>query len=245
MRSVLTSLLLLTGPLAVHAQYILGHNATFAEGPARQEVEAALIYIDVEPPCSLIVHIQVDRAGTVLSAEVDPATCTCADKEVQAQALTAVRERKFNAAKEAPKVQRGTVVWEYRAPEREFGGGWDTNVAVPPPPIPSDEAHKVHDAVEEAPEFPGGAEAMRTYIAGRVRYPEDARADKVEGKVFIGCVVQADGQVTDIVLRRGLHPSLDKEAIRVMKGMPKWTPGRTNGQPVATRFTVPIEFRLP
>ncbi|WP_321373771.1 energy transducer TonB [uncultured Draconibacterium sp.] len=98
--------------------------------------------------------------------------------------------------------------------------------------------------VEDMPEFPGGDEALRKYIANALSYPEIAQEKKIQGKVYVSFVVEKDGSVGDAKIARGVDPSLDKEALRVVKALPMWKPGRQRGEPVRVQYTVPINFAL-
>jgi TonB family protein len=99
--------------------------------------------------------------------------------------------------------------------------------------------------VEEMPEFPGGDEGLRNFIAENVRYPEDAKEQKMEGKVFVGFVIDKEGNVRDVELRRGINcESINNEAMRVVKALPQWKPGKQSGQNVAVSYTIPINFKL-
>ena len=103
---------------------------------------------------------------------------------------------------------------------------------------------KVFYVVEEMPEFPGGDKELRQYIANNVEYPEEAQKNNIEGKVFVSFVVAKDGNVKDAKIERGVAPSIDNEALRVVNSLPKWTPGKQRGQAVNVKFTVPINFEL-
>lgn len=103
---------------------------------------------------------------------------------------------------------------------------------------------EVADAVEEMPQYPGGEMAMMEYLMRNVKYPEEAAAANKEGKVVVKFVVEADGSIGDTEVVRSVDPLLDAEAVRVIKAMPRWTPGKSNGQPVACAYTVPIDFKL-
>jgi len=98
--------------------------------------------------------------------------------------------------------------------------------------------------VEQMPEFPGGDLALRKYLANSVKYPVVAPENGIQGKVFVSFVVDRDGGISNVKVARGIDESLDKEAMRVVKSMPKWIPGKQNGQPVRVSFTVPINFVL-
>lgn len=106
------------------------------------------------------------------------------------------------------------------------------------------EPEQVFDMVEQMPSFPGGQEALMKYIGNHLRYPAIAQEQGVQGRVICQFVVGKDGQVRDVVVVRTLDPSCDKEAVRVLSGMPKWIPGKQNGKAVAVKYTVPIVFRL-
>ncbi|MBI9062291.1 MAG: energy transducer TonB [Marinilabiliaceae bacterium] len=98
--------------------------------------------------------------------------------------------------------------------------------------------------VEDMPEFPGGETELRKYIAQSVKYPVIAQENGIQGRVYISFVVSKKGEVTDVKVARGVDPNLDKEAIRVVKAMPKWKPGKQRGKAVKVSYTVPINFVL-
>ena len=102
----------------------------------------------------------------------------------------------------------------------------------------------VFHVVEEMPEFPGGMQAMMQFIASNVKYPSIAQKNGVQGRVITQFTVGKDGSITDAKVLRSVDPYLDKEALRVISVMPKWKPGKQGGKAVATRFTVPVVFRL-
>jgi protein TonB len=94
------------------------------------------------------------------------------------------------------------------------------------------------------PSFPGGEAALMQYLSKNIKYPPFAEENNIQGRVICTFVVERDGSVTDIHIAKGVDPSLDKEAIRVVSGMPKWIPGRQNGQSVRVKYTLPVTFRL-
>lgn len=107
-----------------------------------------------------------------------------------------------------------------------------------------EEEAKVFFIVEDMPEFPGGELALRQYIANAINYPVIAQENGIQGKVYVTFVVNKDGSVTDARIARGVDPSLDKEALRVINSLPKWKPGKQRGKPVRVSYTVPINFVL-
>ena len=90
----------------------------------------------------------------------------------------------------------------------------------------------------------GGSEGLNLYLRENVKYPTIAQQNGIQGMVLVQFVVECNGSITDVNVIRGVDPSLDREAIRVVKKMPKWTPGMQDGKPVQVRFTLPVNFRL-
>ncbi|HET6557540.1 MAG TPA: TonB family protein [Prolixibacteraceae bacterium] len=103
---------------------------------------------------------------------------------------------------------------------------------------------KIHLIVEEMPEFPGGDKALREYIAKSIQYPDAAKAKKIQGKVFVSFIVDAQGKVTNPKIVRGVDPDLDAEALRVVSALPQWSPGKQKGKPMRVSFTTPVYFVL-
>ena len=106
------------------------------------------------------------------------------------------------------------------------------------------ESRKVFTVVEQMPSFPGGDAALMSYLANNIHYPTVAAENGVQGRVVVGFVVERDGSITDVRILRGVDPSLDREAMRVVKSMPRWTPGKQNGSAVRVKYQVPVAFRL-
>lgn len=98
---------------------------------------------------------------------------------------------------------------------------------------------------ETMPEFPGGQQRLLAYLSENVRYPRVAKENKIQGRVVCSFIVEKNGKINDVqVVRSGGDPSLDKEAVRVIKSMPRWKPGTQEGKPVRVRFNIPINFQL-
>ena len=102
----------------------------------------------------------------------------------------------------------------------------------------------VFDIVEQMPEYPGGMQALFEFLKENMKYPEDAQKQKVEGRVLVKFVVETDGSIFNIEVVKNAFPSLDAEAERVTRLMPKWTPGKQKGQVVRVKFVLPINFSL-
>ncbi len=108
-----------------------------------------------------------------------------------------------------------------------------------------EEEEVVFVVVEDMPEFPGGQQALFKYLSENVKYPVIAQENGIQGRVICQFVVNKDGNIVDVeVVRSGGDPSLDKEALRVVKSMPKWKPGKQRGKAVRVKYTVPVNFRL-
>ena len=116
-------------------------------------------------------------------------------------------------------------------------------IAEPEPPK-HEEENKVFDFVEQLPLFPGGPAALMKYLSENTKYPVVAQENGVQGRVTVQFVVEKDGSISDVHVLRGVDPSLDKEAVRVVKSMPRWTPGKQNGITVRVNYRVPVLFRL-
>ena len=126
-----------------------------------------------------------------------------------------------------------------------------TSQTAPPPPPPAPQVNEESEedvifmVVEHMPEFPGGQQALFKYLADSVKYPEEAQKMGIQGRVICQFVINNDGSIVDVaIVRSSGDPSLDNEAIRVIKSMPKWKPGTHRGKPVRVKYTVPVNFRL-
>ena len=114
-------------------------------------------------------------------------------------------------------------------------------VSPEPTPIP---ANTIYTVVEQMPEFPGGDDAMMKFIQRNIKYPDMERESDIQGRVVIGMVVNQDGSLSDIVVKKGVSSGIDKEALRVVRLMPQFKPGKQSGKPVRVRYLIPIMFKL-
>ena len=110
--------------------------------------------------------------------------------------------------------------------------------------VVSQSKQNVYDVVEQMPEFPGGMPAMIEFLQTNLNYPKDAKKQNVGGRILVMFVVEADGSISNVRVAKKIFPSLDAEALRVVKAMPKWNPGKEKGKPVRVNFTLPIVFSL-
>lgn len=106
------------------------------------------------------------------------------------------------------------------------------------------EEQQIFQVVEEMPEFPGGMAECMKFLSKNIKYPNIAQENGVQGRVIVQFVVNKDGTIVDPVVVRSVDPYLDKEALRVIKAMPKWKPGKQRGKAVRVKYTVPVTFRL-
>ena len=109
---------------------------------------------------------------------------------------------------------------------------------------PKEEETKIFEVVEQMPSFPGGDAALMAFLSKNIKYPVVAEENGIQGRVIATFVVERDGSITDVKVVKSVDPSLDKEAVRVLKSMPKWIPGKQNGSAVRVKYTVPVTFRL-
>ena len=98
---------------------------------------------------------------------------------------------------------------------------------------------------EEMPMFPGGPAELKKYLKESIRYPQQAIDDKAEGKVIVGFVIYDDGMIGEAKIEKSVHDALDREALRIVNSMPRWSPGKMKGKPVKYKYRVPINFELP
>ena len=109
--------------------------------------------------------------------------------------------------------------------------------------VVSQSKQNVYDTVEQMPEFPGGMPAMIEFLQTNLKYPSDAKKQNVGGRVLVMFVVETDGTISNVRVAKNVFPSLDAEAVRVVKAMPKWNPGKEKGKPVRVNFSLPIVYK--
>ena len=107
------------------------------------------------------------------------------------------------------------------------------------------EEKEYDDPVETQPGFPGGFGALMKYLSTNIKYPEEAERLHIQGRVVCTFVVRKNGAVSDVKVKQSVDPQLDGEAVRVIRRMPKWIPGKRNGEDEDVRYTLPITFKLP
>lgn len=138
----------------------------------------------------------------------------------------------------------GDIYYEY-SPTKDIPN-LKTNKIITTQPSELQQIGKTYNiaAVEQAPEFPGGTQAMYKWLSQNIVFPTQAAEEGVQGKVMVEFTVTKTGTIENVKVMRSRHPALDKEAVRVVRTMPRWYPGRINGQPVNVIYTVPVTFKL-
>ena len=186
----------------------------------------------------VIVQFVVEKDGTIVNAKVVRGV----DPDLDAEALRVVNQ----SPKWKPGKQKGEAVRvKYTLPImfKLDNDSSDSKAAEAPREAKVDE-NGVHQVCEEMPEFPGGMAECMKWLGKNINYPEDCKKEGVQGRVIVQFVVDKDGSIKDPTIARGVHPSLDKEALRVLSSMPNWKPGKQKGEAVKVRYTIPVMFRL-
>ena len=179
---------------------------------------------EIEVPQEVLATVQVTQIAIVDAEEVKNEVM---DMEAQKEDNTARGVVNQDGSDDADKFQAVAEQVVVKEPE--------------PEPVKEEE---IFVAVEQQPEFPGGTAALMKWLANNVRYPQMALENGISGRVIVKFVVEKDGSVSGVTLVRGVDKDLDREAIRVVKSMPKWQPGKNNGQAVRCYFNLPVNFKL-
>ena len=108
----------------------------------------------------------------------------------------------------------------------------------------AESTEKMYVVVEQMPAFPGGDAALMKYLSENIKYPKAAEKAGEQGRVVVNFIVEKDGAISNVNVVRSVTPTLDAEAVRVIKAMPKWVPGKQDGQFVRVKYNVPVSFRL-
>lgn len=191
------------------------------EQPEEQKFEQP----EIEVPEEVLATVQVTQIAIV---DADKVKNEVMDMETQKEDNTA----------------RGVVNQEGSDDADKFKAVQEQVVVKEPEPEVKHEEEKIFVAVEQRAQFPGGEAAMMKFLTNNVRYPEAAQQNDVQGKVIVNFVVEKDGSIGHVKIAKGVDKDLDREAMRVVKKMPKWQPGKNNGVAVRSYFNLPVTFRL-
>ena len=196
------------------------------EAPEEEEVEEQKFEQEIpEVPEEVLATVQVTQIAIV---DADKVKNEVMDMETQKEDNTA----------------RGVVTQEGADDADKFTAVKEQVVVVEEPKVEKHEPEQILVAVEQPAEFKGGMGALMKWLGNNIRYPEAAQQNGVQGRVVVKFVVEKDGSVSQPTILKGVDKDLDQEAIRVVKRMPKWQPGKNNGQPVRSYFQLPVTFKL-
>ncbi|MDE7402314.1 MAG: energy transducer TonB [Muribaculaceae bacterium] len=191
------------------------------EQPEEQKFEQP----EVTVPEEVLATVQVTQIAIV---EADKVKNEVMDMEAQKEDNTA----------------RGVVTQEGSDDADKFKAVHEQVVVKEPEPVVQHKEEEIFVAVEQQAEFPGGQAALMKWLSNNIRYPESAQQNDIQGRVVVKFVVEKDGSIGQATIAKGVDKDLDREAIRVVKKMPKWQPGKNNGVAVRSYFTLPVTFRL-
>ncbi len=196
------------------------------EAPEEEPEEQKFEQPEVEVPQEVLATVQVTQIAIV---EADKVKNEVMDMEAQKEDNTArgvVNQEGSDDADKFKAVQEQVVVKE------------------PEPEVVKPKEEEIFVAVEQQAEFPGGQAALMKWLSNNIRYPESAQQNDIQGRVVVKFVVEKDGSIGQASIVRGVDRDLDREALRVVKKMPKWQPGKNNGVAVRSYFNLPVTFKL-
>ncbi|MBP5339934.1 MAG: energy transducer TonB [Prevotella sp.] len=244
-RNLYAMLALIAGLVAIVAIFLIVNVAqdAIARAAAEHETEVTLEQIEEE--------VEEEQDDEEIIYEVEELEQLVAEETVMNSEKFTAYEMEDDAPEQVTKTQDevatsdvaiGAIDYDQGSNEAEHVLKVNEKVVDEVPPAV--EETKVFDVVEQMPSFKGGDAALMEWLSKNIKYPVIAEENGIQGRVVATFVVERDGSITDVKIVKSVDPSLDKEAIRVLKAMPKWIPGRQNGQPVRVKYTVPVTFRL-
>lgn len=204
----------------MQAQLAQEEEAPEEDEPEQQKFEQP----EIEVPQEVLATVQVTQIAIV---DADKVKNEVMDMDAQKEDNTA----------------RGVVTQEGSDDADKFKAVQEVVVVKEPEPEVKKE-EEIFQAVEQPAQFPGGDAAMMKWLANNVRYPESAQQNDIQGRVIVKFVVEKDGSIGNATILKGVDKDLDREALRVVKKMPKWQPGKNNGVAVRSYFNLPVVFRL-
>lgn len=219
--TVVVLLLVLAGPA-------LAELLKSARGPEEPKLKEMTVTLDQPPPITPQPPPPDVRIPPPVKTVIKFLPPKVTEKEVvEEEPMPTIEEIKENETGAVEVVGTGEVVFE--EPVVEAAGNDDD---------------KIFYAVEQQAEFPGGLQAMMKFLQKNIKYPASAKRMGIEGKVFVKFIVDKEGGISAIEIMKGMNADLDKEAIRVIKLMPPWKPGKQNGRSVKSQFVLPVYFKL-
>ena len=209
------------------------------------EPEAVLIDMSQEAEEPEPEQQLVEPEEPVVPQEEDPMT-------IKVTELQIVEDEKVNSADESVSVDEQMATIAAAGSVTNLDGKADRNIfienrqeiVVEEPPIEEKKPEEIFKLVEQMPQFPGGDAELMRFLSSHINYPPMAAENNVQGKVILQFVIEKDGHVGEVLVARAVDKDLDREAVRVVKSLPKFTPGRQNGHPVRVWYTLPVTFKL-
>lgn len=197
------------------------------ETPEEEEVEEQKFeQPEIEVPEEVLATVQVTQIAIVEADKVKNEVMSMDEQKEDNTARGVVTQEGSDDADKFKAVQEQVVVKE------------------PEPEVVKPKEEEIFVAVEQQAEFPGGQAALMKWLSNNIRYPESAQQNDIQGRVIVKFVVEKDGSIGTATIAKGVDKDLDREALRVVKKMPKWQPGKNNGVAVRSYFTLPVTFKL-
>jgi len=243
-RNLYAMLALFAGLIAIVASFLIVNVASeaIARAQAEHETEVTLEQIEEEAE---------EQEEEEVVYEVEELEQLVAEETVMNSEKFTAYEMEDDAPDQVTKTQDEVAQSDVAIGAIDYDQGSDeaehvlkVNEKVVDEVPPAVEETKVFDVVEQMPQYKGGDQALMDYLNKSIKYPVIAEENGIQGRVVCTFVVERDGSITDVKVVRSVDPSLDKEAVRVLKAMPKWIPGKQNGSAVRVKFTLPVTFKL-
>ena len=244
-RNLFAMLALFAGLIAIVATFLIVNVASeaIARAQAEHETEVTLEQIEEE--------IEEEQDDEEIVYELEELEQLVAEETVMNSEKFTAYEMEDDAPEQVTKTQDEVAQSDVAIGAIDYDQGSDeaehvlkVNEKVVDEVPPAVEETKVFDVVEQMPQYKGGDQALMDYLNKSIKYPVIAEENGIQGRVVCTFVVERDGSITDVKVVRSVDPSLDKEAVRVLKAMPKWIPGKQNGSAVRVKFTLPVTFKL-
>ena len=244
-RNLFAMLALFAGLIAIVATFLIVNVASeaIARAQAEHETEVTLEQIEEE--------VEEEQDDEEIVYELEELEQLVAEETVMNSEKFTAYEMEDDAPDQVTKTQDEVAQSDVAIGAIDYDQGSDeaehvlkVNEKVVDEVPPAVEETKVFDVVEQMPQYKGGDQALMDYLNKSIKYPVIAEENGIQGRVVCTFVVERDGSITDVKVVRSVDPSLDKEAVRVLKAMPKWIPGKQNGSAVRVKFTLPVTFKL-
>ena len=244
-RNLYAMLALFAGLIAIVASFLIVNVASeaIARAQAEHETEVTLEQIEEE--------VEEEQDDEEIVYELEELEQLVAEETVMNSEKFTAYEMEDDAPDQVTKTQDEVAQSDVAIGAIDYDQGSDeaehvlkVNEKVVDEVPPAVEETKVFDVVEQMPQYKGGDQALMDYLNKSIKYPVIAEENGIQGRVVCTFVVERDGSITDVKVVRSVDPSLDKEAVRVLKAMPKWIPGKQNGSAVRVKFTLPVTFKL-